>query len=114
MDMPALATGRFEFVHNVHLPGMLHGRVVRPPALGSSVISVDESSVRSLPGMVKVVVRKNFVGVVAEKQWQAEQAARQLKVNWSAPVSLPAQPTFYDYMRRQPARDVLVVDSQDV
>ena len=114
MDMPALATGRFEFVHNVHVPGMLHGRVVRPPALGSSVINVDESSVRSLPGVVKVVVRKNFVGVVAEKQWQAEQAARQLKVNWSAPVNLPAQPTFYDYMRRQPSRDVLVVDSKDV
>ncbi|HEY6938092.1 MAG TPA: molybdopterin cofactor-binding domain-containing protein [Terriglobales bacterium] len=114
MDLPALATGRFEFVHNVHIPGMLHGRVVRPPALGSSVISVDESSVRSLPGVVKVVVRKNFVGVVAEKQWQAEQAARQLKVNWSAPEALPAQETFYDYMRRQPSRDVLVVDSRDV
>ena len=114
MDMPALATGRFEFVHNVHVPGMLHGRVIRPPALGSAVINVDESLVRSLPGLVKVVVRKSFVGVVAEKQWQAEQAARQLKVNWSAPVTLPAQQTFYDYMRRQPSRDVLVVDSQDV
>ncbi len=114
MDMPALATGRFEFVHNVDVPGMLHGRVVRPPALGSAVINVDETSVRNFPGLVKVVVRKNFVGVVAEKQWQAEQAARQLKVNWSAPVSLPAQQTFYDYMRRQPSRDVLVVDSQDV
>ncbi|HJS98710.1 MAG TPA: molybdopterin cofactor-binding domain-containing protein [Terriglobales bacterium] len=114
MDMPALAAGRFEFVHNVHVPGMLHGRVVRPPALGSAVIHVDESSVRSLPGVVKVVVRKNFVGMVAEKQWQAEQAARQLKVNWSAPVTLPAQQAFYDYMRRQPSRDVLVVDSQDV
>lgn len=114
MDMPALATGRFEFVHNVHVPGMLHGRVVRPPTLGSAVVSVDESSLRGLPGVLKVVLRKNFVGVVAEKQWQAEQAASKLKVNWSAPVTLPAQQTFYDYMRKQPSRDVLVVDSQDV
>ncbi len=114
LDMPTLAAGRFEFVHNVHIPGMLHGRVVRPPTLGSTLISVDESSVRGLPGLVKVVVRKNFVGVVAEKQWQAEQAARRLRVNWSAPVTLPAQEAFYDYMRRQPSRDVLLVESQDV
>lgn len=114
MDIPALASGRFEFVHNVRVPGMLHGRVVRPPAIGSTVISVDEASVRGLPGAVKVVVRKNFVGVVAEEQWQAQQAATQLKVNWSPPVTLPGQPTFYDYMRKQPSRDMLVVDSQDV
>lgn len=113
MDIRELATGRFEFVHNLQVPGMVHGRVVRPPALGCVVLNVDESSVRGLPGLLKVVVRKNFVGVVAEKQWQAEQAARQLKVNWGPPVVLPAQQTFYDYIRQQPSRDVLVVDSQD-
>ena len=114
LDLPALATGRFQFVHNVHVPGMLHGRVVRPPAVGCTLVKVDESSVRGLPGLVKVVVRKNFVGVVAQKQWQAQQAAAKLKVEWSAPVSLPLQASFYDYMRRQPSRDVLLVDSQDV
>jgi len=113
MDIRELATGRFEFVHNLQVPGMAHGRVVRPPALGCVVRNVDESSVRGLPGLVKVVVRKNFVGVVAERQWQAEQAARQLKVNWGPPVVLPARQTFYDYIRQQPSRDVLVVDSQD-
>ncbi|HEU5336259.1 MAG TPA: molybdopterin cofactor-binding domain-containing protein, partial [Terriglobales bacterium] len=114
LDLHALATGRFEFAHNVHVPGMLHGRVVRPPAVGCTLINVDESSVRGMPGLVKVVVRKNFVGVVAEKQWQAQQAAAKLKVEWSAPATLPPQPGFYDYMRRQPSRDVLLVDSQDV
>ena len=114
LDIRALATGRFEFVHNVRVPGMLHGRVVRPPAVGCTLLKVDETSVRDMPGLVKVVVRKNFVGVVAEKQWQAEQAARKLKVEWTAPVALPAQADFYDYMRRQPSRDVLLVDSQDV
>ncbi len=75
LDMAALATGRFEFVHNVRVPGMLHGQVVRPPTVGATVVRVDEGSVRSLPGVVKVVVRKNFVGVVAEKPWQAIRAA---------------------------------------
>ncbi|MGH9762427.1 MAG: molybdopterin cofactor-binding domain-containing protein, partial [Blastocatellia bacterium] len=67
LDITALATGQFEFVHNIYLPGMLHGRVARPPAAGATVVSVDESSVRDVPGLVKVVVRKNFIGVVAEK-----------------------------------------------
>ena len=114
LDIGELVTGRFEFVHNVHLAGMLHGRVVRPPAVGATVVSVDESSVRGVPGLVKVVVRKNFVGVVAEKQMQAAEAAGQLKVVWTAGIALPAQQDFYDYIRKQPSRDVLMVDSQDV
>ena len=114
MDITTLATGRFEYVHNVHVPGLLHGRVVRPPAVGSTVLNVDESSVRGMPGLVKVVVRKNFVGVVAKKQWQAEQAARKLKVNWTPGVALPPQQSFYEYIRKQPSRDVLLVNSRDV
>jgi CO/xanthine dehydrogenase Mo-binding subunit len=112
-DMPAMATGQFEYVHNVRLPGMLHGRVVRPPAVGANVASVDESSVKDLPGLVKVVVRKNFVGVVAEKQWQAIQAAAKLKVAWTAGTGLPKQAEFHEAMRKMPSRDTLLVDSKD-
>ncbi len=112
-DLPDIVTGRFEHVHNVRLPGMLHGRVVRPPAVGSTVLSVDESSVQGMPGLEKVVVKKNFVGVVAEKPWQAMQAASKLKVNWSAGTGLPRQTDFYEAVRKQPARDQLVVDSKD-
>ena len=114
VDMPALATGRFEFVHNVRVPGMLHGQVVRPPAVGATVINVDESSVRGTPGLVKVVVRKNFVGVVTEKPWQALQAARALKVQWTAGAKLPAHNELYAWMRTQPSRDAVIVDSGDV
>jgi nicotinate dehydrogenase subunit B len=114
-DMPELVTGQFEFVHNVRLPGMLHGRVVRPPTVGASVVSVDEASVANVPGLVKVVVKKNWVGVVARKQWQAIQAANQLKVNWSPGPNLPGFAGYYDYMRNQnPMRDTLFVDSKDV
>jgi len=115
VDLPAMATGQFEFVHNVRLPGMLHGRVVRPPAVGATLVSVDESSVRGLPGFVKVVVRKNFVGVVAEKPWQAMQAAAQLKATWTPGVGLPGHGDFYTHLRNQkPTRDTLLVNSKDV
>jgi nicotinate dehydrogenase subunit B len=114
LDMPAMATGRFEFVHNVRVPGMLHGQVVRPPTVGATLASVDEHSVQGLPGVVTVVVRKNFVGVIAEKPWQALQAAAALKVAWTPGPVLPKAGEFHDYMRRQPSRDALVVDSGDV
>jgi nicotinate dehydrogenase subunit B len=114
MDMPALATARFEFVHNVRVPGMLHGQVVRPPTVGATVVNVDEASVRGLPGVVKVVARKNFVGVVTEKPWQAIQAAATLKVQWTQGSRLPPHDELHDWMRKQPSRDGLVVDSGDI
>ena len=114
-DLPALVAGQFEFVHNVRLPGMLHGKVVRPPAVGATVVSVDEDSVKEMPGVVKVVVKKNFVGVVAQKPWQALQAAAKLKVDWTSGSGLPSHSDFYDHLRNQkPTRDTLLVDSKDV
>ena len=114
-DLPAIMTGQFEFVHNVRVPGMLHGRVVRPPAVGATLVSVDESSVRDLPGFVKVVVRKNFVGVVAQKPWQAIQAANKLKVAWTPGTGLPPHAEFPEHLRNQKeTRDTLLVDSKDV
>ena len=114
MDRVALMTGAFEFVHNVHVPGMVHGRVVRPPKIGAAVASVDEKSVQHIPGLIKVVVRKNFVGVVADKQWQAAQAAQHLKVAWTPGPGLLPQKNFHDYLRKQPSRDVMLINSNDV
>src|SRR5204862_7383313 len=73
VEIPAMTTGEFEYVHNVRVPGMLYGQVVRPRAYGATLMSVDESSVKPLPGNVKVVVKKTFVGVVADKPWHAMQ-----------------------------------------
>jgi CO/xanthine dehydrogenase Mo-binding subunit len=115
IDLPALVTAQFQFVHNVRVPNMLHGRVVRPAAVGATLVRVDESSVTGLPGLVKVVIRNNFVGVVAEKAWQAVQAARRLKVTWTGGTRLPAQKDFYEWLRNQkPTRDTFLVDSLDV
>ena len=114
VDMPAMATGQLVFVHNIRMPGMVHGRVVRPPEVGATLVRVDEASVANVPGLVKVVVRKNFVGVVAEKPWQATQAAAKLKATWSPGIGLPSQQRFYEHLRTQPSRDTLNVDSGDV
>ncbi len=114
VDMGAMATGTFEYVHNVRVPGMLHGAVVRPPVIHAQLVSVDESSIKSVPGIVKVVVKKNFVGVVCEKPFQAVQAARQLKVNWNTGAALPDPRTFYNAIRNAPSRDAYVVKSADV
>lgn len=114
LEMSALVLGQFEFVHNVHVEGMLHGRVVRPAAVGAKLLSLDQDSIRGMPGIVKVVVRQNFVGLVAEKQKQAADAAAKLKVVWSSGRNLPSQASFYDYIRQQPSSDVMLVDSGDV
>jgi nicotinate dehydrogenase subunit B len=96
------------------MPGMVHGRVVRPPEVGATLVSVEEQSVADVPGLIKVVVRKNFAGVVAEKPWQAIQAASKLKATWSAGSGLPAPAQFEQHLRTQPSRDALSVDSGDV
>jgi nicotinate dehydrogenase subunit B len=114
-DMPEMATGQFEYVHNVRVAGMVHGRVVRPPAVGATLVSVDADSVKGMPGLLRVFVKKTFVGVVAEKPWQAIQAAAKLKVNWSAGSGLISQAGFYDSLRSEKAvRDTFLVDSKDV
>src|SRR5262249_50021494 len=115
LDMAAMATGQFEYVHNVRVPDMVHGRVVRPPAVGATLLEVDQTSVRTMPGVIQVVVRNNFVGVVAERQWQAIQATDALQARWTAGAPLPPQGEFYTSLRSpQPSRDIFVVNSQDV
>lgn len=113
-DMAAMVTGQFEYVHNVRRQGMLHGAVVRPPSVGATLTAVDEGSLRGRPGIVKVVVKNNFVGVVAEKPWQALQAAAALRARWATSSPLPPQADFYRHLRSQPSRDALVVNSGDV
>src|SRR5450830_923190 len=98
VDIPAKVTGKLVYVHDMRVPGMLHGRVVRPPYagrdggdfVGTSLIAVDKSSIDHLPGIVSVVVQGDFIGIVAEREEQAQRAARELKVQWKTPPPLPA------------------------
>ena len=88
---------------DVKLPGMLHGRVLRPPVAGSVPVAVDEASVKNIPG-VKIVRQKDLIGLVAPKEWDAVRAARQLKVTWSdVRPPFPAQKDLYTHIRGAPS-----------
>ena len=100
-DIPEKATGRHIFVHDFSLPGMLHARVVRPPAVGAKVLALDESSVAALPG-VRVVRIKDFVAVVSPDEWAAIRAARELKVQWSDSAPLVTHEGVAQWARRGP------------
>lgn len=98
LDIPDKITARFTYAQDVRLPGMLHARVVRPPAIGASLVSVDESSVKDIPG-VKVVRQGNFLAVTAEHEWNAIRAMRALKASWSSWEGLPEQSKLWDHVR---------------
>jgi CO/xanthine dehydrogenase Mo-binding subunit len=93
-----------DFCTDVKLPGMVHGRMIRPPVAGASPVKVDESSIAGIPG-AKVVWDKGFLGVVADKEWDAIKAAQALKVEWSdAKPPFPNAGALYEHIRNAPAR----------
>ncbi|HWF13685.1 MAG TPA: molybdopterin cofactor-binding domain-containing protein [Candidatus Acidoferrales bacterium] len=101
VDLPGKFTGEFVYSQDVSVPGMLHGRTVRPATSLSAPLSVDESSIKNIPGVVKVVREGNFVGVVAQTEWGAIQAARTLKVTWAEPtLKMPSgADEVFDYLK---------------
>jgi nicotinate dehydrogenase subunit B len=99
LDIPDKVTGRFTFMQDFKRPGMLHGRVIMPAALGATLVSYDESTIRDIPDVVEVVRIENFLGVVARSEWSAIKAARQLSVKWSSWNGLPEQARIWDYVR---------------
>jgi nicotinate dehydrogenase subunit B len=100
-DIPGKVDGSVKWAVGVKLPGMVHARNVRPPFAGAKLVSVDESSVRGVPGFVKVVTKGNYVAVVCEREEQAIKAARQLKATWQRPATapFPASEDLFKYMR---------------
>jgi len=101
-DVAAKCTGTATFVHDFTLPDMLHARVIRPPAIEAALISVDEDSIKNLPG-VKLVRIKNFLAVVAEDEWTTVRAARALHTQWSEWSGLPEQAKLAETLRADPS-----------
>ncbi len=99
LDIPPKVTGHFMYMHDFRVAGMLHGRVVRPLAIGAKLENVDDSSVNDVPGLVKVVREGNFLGVVATTEWGAIQAARKLKATWSKWEGLPERAHLWEHVR---------------
>ena len=103
IDIPDKITGRSVYTRDIRVPGMLHGRVVRPNPWGADLVKV-EGLPKAIPGLVKIVVKGSFVGVVAETEWAAIQAAAQLKVKWSDWAEMPAQTEIYSKLRSVPVK----------
>jgi CO/xanthine dehydrogenase Mo-binding subunit len=117
IEIPAKVTGEHNYIHDVRIPGMLHGRVVRPPVINTEPLSIDQDSVRGIPGVVMIVREGNFVGVIAKTEWGAIKAARALKVSWAKPTSkVPATPEeVYAYLKKnKPVRALKPVDKGSV
>jgi CO/xanthine dehydrogenase Mo-binding subunit len=120
LDIEEKVRGTYEYVHHVRLPGMWHGRVVQPRGQGAegisrpTVVSIDDSSIKDLPG-VQIVRRENFVGVVAEREWDAVRAARQLKVTW-APFAnaLPGHEALFDHWKTVTTNEIVETNTGDV
>jgi len=101
-DIPAKVFGRMDFVTDVKLPGMVHGRMIRPPVAGAVPAAVDEGSVKDVPG-ARVVWDKGFLGIVADREWDVIQAAQRLAVTWSeVKPPFPAHDALYDHIRQAP------------
>ncbi|MGJ5082595.1 molybdopterin cofactor-binding domain-containing protein [Bradyrhizobium sp. HKCCYLS3013] len=122
VDLPAKAAGELTYVHDVRVPGMLHGRVVRPPYagvdagpfIGTSLLGVDRESVRDVPGLVDVVVIGDFIGVVAEREENAILAAERLQANWKPVPSLRDLDDVENALRANPSEPRRLLDKGDV
>lgn len=100
VDTAPKILGQWQYVTDVRVPGMLHGRVIRPARAGAKLVSVDDARAKAINGYVKTVVEGNFVGVVAENEWAAIRGAQALKVTWSnVQPPFPAQTRLYEHMR---------------
>jgi nicotinate dehydrogenase subunit B len=100
-DIPAKVDGSLKWAVDVKLPGMVHARNIKPPFACAKLTGIDESTVKSLPGFIKVVSKGNYVAVVCEREEQAIRAARQLKTTWEKPSTapFPASEDLFRYMR---------------
>jgi nicotinate dehydrogenase subunit B len=97
-----------DFVTDVKVPDMMHGRMIRPGVAGATPVKIDDSAIKNIPG-ARVVWDKGFLGVVADKEWDAIQAADKLKVEWSVQQPpFPEQASLHDYIRNASVRKRVV------
>ena len=100
LDVVGKVYGTAPWITDIRVPGMWHGRMIRPENAGTVPVAVDESSIAHIPN-VQVVRRENLIGVVAAREWDAVRAAQALSVTWSEPRDVfPAQEELYDYIRQ--------------
>jgi nicotinate dehydrogenase subunit B len=112
VDIPAKVGGGPSYVQDLRLPGMVHGRVVRPPAYGATLAALDSSAIEAMPGVLKVVRDGSYLAVIARDEWQAIQAMRALALaaRWHSGPPLPAPQTILDTLMTLPAQHMPVAN----
>lgn len=98
-DIPEKVTGRFTYMQDVKVPGMLHARVVRPAGMKADLQSVDDSAAKKIPGYVATVRKGNFLAVAARDEWAAIRCASALRAKWSDWQGLPEASKIWDHVR---------------
>jgi nicotinate dehydrogenase subunit B len=114
LDIPRKVTGGVAYVQDLRLPGMVHGRIVRPPQYGAKLQTIDEAAVKAMPGVVAVVRDGSFLGVIAEREEQAIKASQALArgAKWEAGPPLPDEATIYDHLLSLPAEAKVISEKQ--
>jgi CO/xanthine dehydrogenase Mo-binding subunit len=115
-DIPGKVTGGVAYVQDLRLPGMLHGRVVRPPRYGAKLESFDEAKARAIPGVQAIVRDGSFLGVVAEREEQAIKARLALATSakWSGGAELPDPKNLYAHLKSLPSRTDVISEKQSM
>jgi nicotinate dehydrogenase subunit B len=114
LDIPGKVTGGVAYVQDLRLPGMAHGRVVRPPQYGAKLQTIDEAAVKAMPGVVAVVRDGSFLGVIAEREEQAIKASVALdkSAKWTAGPPLPDPAGIYDHLLSLPSEASVISEKQ--
>jgi CO/xanthine dehydrogenase Mo-binding subunit len=99
LDIPAKVLGKFDFIHDFTLPGMLHARMVHPAAAGAKLESFDDAACRNIAGYVLAVRKENFLAVVATDEWAAIRASTTIHATWSTWDGLPDERQLFGYVR---------------
>ncbi len=110
VDLPDKVFARPRFIQDTALPGMLHGRVLRPELSGAKLTDIPEDGARALAGVVAVIRDGNFAGVVSATESGAEAALRALRKTavWSSGESLPDEDGLAEWLKAQPAESVVI------
>jgi nicotinate dehydrogenase subunit B len=115
VDIPGKVSGGKSYVQDLRPPGMLHARAVRPPAYGATLAAVDTGPVQAMPGVVKVIRDGSYLAVVADDEWRAILAMRELTAaaKWNPGPALPDPQTIHATLRSLPAQDIAVADQSE-
>jgi nicotinate dehydrogenase subunit B len=109
-DIPGKVTGKASYVQDLRVPGMVHGRVVRPPRYGSTLESVDDAKARAIPGVIAVVRDGSFLGVIAEREEQAVKARDVLAAaaKWKLGPELPDPARIFEHLKSLPTKTEVI------